>query len=740
MAEMTNPPKPPNHAIAVPSSKSYALQQGNMPHGGGQSTQAITAGFVFTALRRWWKVAGPIGLVLAGITGALVYFLFEPVYEASALLRIDEASPFIVIESNERSQRFVETQLELIRDPLVLGPAVSQEEVSRLPEFRENISPIEWLSKEIRVRPVGRSNLYEVSIQGTQSESVARIVNAIVDAYFALRVQEDAKQVESILTLLDGEKKRRQSEVERLRSDVRELTLQATPNDPSVAVPDPDSTLNRSLLTDLESRLITAEMEQEILAARIKLLEKLTSEPQLEVSEAAIKAAIDDDVNVQEVKALIAAKQSTLHEIESKALGGRKSAAYQQKRREIGQDLVRLAEVRAEVATRIRAGMEDDLRKQRNDELASVKTELERYRLLESLLRDRYDRELGKVKQFSGDTLDLEFKRAELARAGEILNLIAERRMSLDDKGRAPSRVALMRRAEKPVAPVKYPYNLMALVSLASLCLPFVLAVFWERIVLRVSDPEQLEQHSTITIVGETPRLPVRTGFSRAAPSKRVGRELGCFEESIDGLRTCLMLSEPLKNMKTLAVTSATTREGKTSVAAQLAVSIARASGALTLLIDGDMRSPDIHNVFEVRLEPGLAEVLGHDCRLEDAIVTSWSKCVHVLPAGRLHTSPHKLLGNGALKSLLDGVRASYDYIIIDTPPIFAASEALVLAKTADATLMCAMQDVSRIDQVRKAYDRLVAAGTCPVGTVLNGVPTQRYAHRYGSYAYYHNR
>jgi Mrp family chromosome partitioning ATPase len=72
--------------------------------------------------------------------------------------------------------------------------------------------------------------------------------------------------------------------------------------------------------------------------------------------------------------------------------------------------------------------------------------------------------------------------------------------------------------------------------------------------------------------------------------------------------------------------------------------------------------------------------------------------------------------------------------VIIDTPPVLAASEALVLAKAADATLMCAMRDVSRADQIRKASERLLAAGGRPVGTVLSGVPTHRYNYRYGTY------
>ncbi len=265
---------------------------------------------------------------------------------------------------------------------------------------------------------------------------------------------------------------------------------------------------------------------------------------------------------------------------------------------------------------------------------------------------------------------------------------------------------------------------------------PFGLAGAWEYLIRRVSDMRQLEESTNVTVIGEVARLPVQTRVVRKGSRARVDRGLTVFEESIDGLRTHLMLSEELMGMKVLAVTSAAEDEGKTSVAAQLALNIAQVSGKRTLLIDGDMRSPDIHNVFDIPQEPGLADILTGDCSVEDAIVRDEKNYTDVLPAGKLRTSPHRLLGNGTLKSLMEEVRSKYDHIIIDTPPILAASEALVLARAADRSLICTMKDSSRIDQVKRAHQRLVVAGGQPIGIVLNGVPTGQYLHQYGAYDY----
>ena len=75
-------------------------------------------------------------------------------------------------------------------------------------------------------------------------------------------------------------------------------------------------------------------------------------------------------------------------------------------------------------------------------------------------------------------------------------------------------------------------------------------------------------------------------------------------------------------------------------------------------------------------------------------------------------------------------------FIVIDTPPILAASEALIMAKEADASLLCTMRSVSRMNQVRAAHSRLQQSGANPVGIVLNGVPTTSYYYKYGKYSY----
>jgi capsular exopolysaccharide synthesis family protein len=276
----------------------------------------------------------------------------------------------------------------------------------------------------------------------------------------------------------------------------------------------------------------------------------------------------------------------------------------------------------------------------------------------------------------------------------------------------------------------------MILAALGCFGLPFGLAFAREKMIHRVGDVSHLEQEAKFQVLGEIAQLPTgrHRRLRRASPS--VDIESRMFEESIDSLRTTLMLANELHGLRIFAITSATNHEGKTCVASQLSISLARATGMPTLLIYRDMRAPDLHKLFDVPLEPGLTKVLQGNCSLEAAIVpTEWSQ-LDLLPGGKLHDNPHRLLGNDSPAKFLQAIPKKYRYVIIDTPPVLAASEALMLASLADASLVCTLRDVSRVDKVRKAYSRLQAAGGKPVGLVLNGVPTKTYAHQYGDYSY----
>ncbi|MGE0760253.1 MAG: tyrosine-protein kinase family protein [Pirellulaceae bacterium] len=330
-------------------------------------------------------------------------------------------------------------------------------------------------------------------------------------------------------------------------------------------------------------------------------------------------------------------------------------------------------------------------------------------------------------------TLDMEFTRDELEREQAVMETIAQRATQLQTELGAPGRVTKLRLAEAPDRPVeRLPLKKMMLAMMACGCLPFGFVYFRELSIRRIADVDQLSEQSQLSVVGEVAKLPLWTSVG----NMRRGKGLSLFEESIDSLRVCLWLPEERKNVQVLSVCSAVHGEGKTSVASQLAVSMAKCSRTPVLIIDADMRSPDIFQIFKISNDPGLAALLDRRCTLDEALVTDWSERVHVLPAGKLTKSPHKLLSDDVFPALLSTLRVRYTHIIIDTPPVLSAAEALLLAKWSDGTIICTRRNYSRERQVKLARERLVAAGAKPLGAVFNAVPTRRYAYTYGSYDY----
>jgi len=292
--------------------------------------------------------------------------------------------------------------------------------------------------------------------------------------------------------------------------------------------------------------------------------------------------------------------------------------------------------------------------------------------------------------------------------------------------------VTLLRPAEPPPQPLEaFPLRNVLLAVVAGLCLPLALAVGLERLLGRVIDAETLQRQAALPMLAEVPRLTPQELDPCSAALRPASPRQQAFTESIDALRAHLLLADELHDPRVLAATSATAGEGKTSLAIHLALSIARASERPVLLIDGDLRAPRVHAQFKVRLEPGLAQVLAGKCSLSDAITAAPTGGVDVLPAGKLWGSAHRLLTPDAVRRLLDEARAHYGYVILDTPPLLAASETLVLAKAADACLLCAMHGRSRNLELRKAHERLAAVGGYAAGIVLSGIASSVCLYRY---------
>jgi capsular exopolysaccharide synthesis family protein len=201
-------------------------------------------------------------------------------------------------------------------------------------------------------------------------------------------------------------------------------------------------------------------------------------------------------------------------------------------------------------------------------------------------------------------------------------------------------------------------------------------------------------------------------------------------------IRSAIQLSSPDQPYQIVHVVSAAEGEGKSCVSAHLATAMAL-DGKRTLLIDADMRRPSIHKYFRYASNAaGLAEVLTGQVELESVThqITE-VEGLTVLPAGGSVPNPVELLGSQKMHRLTVELRDYYDIIIVDSPPVAAMADALVLTGLADGSLFVVRSATSPRQHLQNSVKRLVGSGGRIVGTVLNDYQVKGGGY-YGAYGY----
>jgi capsular exopolysaccharide synthesis family protein len=711
--------------------------------GDGQGENIISPSFLLWVLQQWWKIGVPVGLALAIIAGVAVMYFYVPTFKATALIMIEDTTPYVAFTGNsvDGSRSYVATQTELLRSPVVLESVLTRPEVASMAELAGKPNRVKHLQKYLKVERITTSELYNVTFESYSARDAANVANAVVAAYLNLQKNDEEQRSKAVIDLLDEERTRRGVEVQRLRKRVIDLSKDVTGMDPFAgSVTDFQRALNP--VGALFQSLIEVDVEREVLQAKLQSLSAAAVSPRdpLE-SNGGLELEVENQTEVRQRQEEIQAVQARIDVLKSYARKGQLASNpnYQTLMKDLEHRQKQLADTRERVRAQILETRKLEREYNRGQELTRIRTELESVEARKALLTRKYETQVREMQSGDGKSVELEFARAELEREQRVFELIASRRLALQTEMRAPARVSLTRAADVPATPDEpVPYKLLLLACSLAFATPFAAAIGKESLVRRITDIDQLAHESKLRVLGDISALPVRhVAISPKKLAGRLRRESYIFAESINSLRTNLAVAESLNDQLVIAVTSSVSGEGKTSVATSLAMSIMNATDLPTLIIDADMRSPDVATILKTRSRPGLFDLLSNKCELDDAIHRVNESNLYVIPGGRATRNPHHIVGVAATKQLLDQLRTRFNAIVIDTPPILGASESLIFAKACDAALFCTRCDYSRVKQVRMAVERLEHAGVTLAGAVLSGTPAKRYAYLYG---YYENR
>lgn len=205
--------------------------------------------------------------------------------------------------------------------------------------------------------------------------------------------------------------------------------------------------------------------------------------------------------------------------------------------------------------------------------------------------------------------------------------------------------------------------------------------------------------------------------------------------EAYRTLRTNIQFANVDNVIKKILFTSAGPGEGKSSTVANLAVSIAQ-SGKSVLIIDGDLRNPTQHKIFNVPNIHGLSTTLVEEIHSLAHSAKTFAEGLEILPAGPIPPNPAELLGSKKMKQLLFDASKAYDIVLIDSPPTIAVTDSSVLAQNVDGVILILASGEVKQEYALRAKEQLEKVGAKIIGTVINKVELKTKEHYY--YYYYH--
>jgi capsular exopolysaccharide synthesis family protein len=242
--------------------------------------------------------------------------------------------------------------------------------------------------------------------------------------------------------------------------------------------------------------------------------------------------------------------------------------------------------------------------------------------------------------------------------------------------------------------------------------------------------PDEVRRRLRLPVVGHVPRITPKADAVREHdagalpldPSICAYYQSKSIEaEAFRGIRTTLYFSTQNQNCTIIQVTSPNMGDGKTTLATNLAVSIAQ-SGKKILLIDADFRRPRLHRMFGLAAKVGLASVIQDEAELLDAVQPTAVPNLSVLPCGPRPHNPAELLTSARFKEILEVLRERYDLILVDTPPLLAVSDPSVVASQVDGVLLTIRVSKNGRPAAERARDILATLEVNVLGVVVNGI------------------
>jgi polysaccharide biosynthesis transport protein len=387
----------------------------------------------------------------------------------------------------------------------------------------------------------------------------------------------------------------------------------------------------------------------------------------------------------------------------------------------------RMEQLRTEVENKMRGEVEREIKK---FEAAISQAEKQQKYIQEEVKRLRKE-----ADRFGVSSIEMQMRREDIKNRQKSLDNITAELETLYVEAKTAPRVESMGPAEPPKTESSRMVRLAltGMVALLGFCSPFFIVVVWDLQSSRINGTSDVADQLGLPVIGSVPKLPPRILHHQGTPKKSHQSWQLRLTESIDGISARLLRQAETEQRRVVMVTSAVNGEGKTTLAAQLAMSLAR-SGRRVLLVDFDLRQPTFDEVFGLPRSPGVSEILRNECDLSNCIHTTGLENLSILTAGCWDRFALAALANNSVGSMFKELRDDYEFVIVDTSPLLPIADTRFVSQYVDTVVLCVFRDISQAPRIRAACEILEAFGVQSVEAVVTGVSDNFNDKRLGYY------
>jgi len=719
--------------------------------------QAIDIPSLLRVIRkRFWII-----LLVASISISITAFYTlrqQKIYQATTTLQIETQAPRVLGKDFEEvatlgtgnywtDQEYYETQYKIIESREVSERTVRMLKLNEDPDFmgvppdrRSSFKPVtvteaaSQLMGQLKAEPIKDSRLVRISIEDSNPTRAQLLCNTLADAY----IDQNAEQVlSSTVSALDW-----------LSNQLEELRTKLETSENSLYA----FKKNHDILS------VSLEDRQNILASEISQI--TTNLTNVRTKRIELKARRDQIKSIAESKDPLSMPIEALNQ---SGLIQSLKEQHAQLRQQLGELSERYLDKHPRI-TEIKAKLdrvEEDIRREVSNVLAAIDSEYETSVKNEEGLKANLKDLMNQAQDLGQKEIDYNRLKREKDNNERLYQLVMSRSKETDlSRLLKVNNVRVLDSAMIPSSPIKPNVHLNILLSiLIGLALGLGLVFLMEYLDRTIKTQEQIENMGII-FLGLIPSITAgdetyaKDYRRRRTRKQRKGlpdgeRDLvvhkypkSLVAESCRAIRTNILFMSPDDPIRRILVTSPSPREGKTTVAISLAITMAQ-SGSRVLLVDTDMRRPRIHRALGFEKKMGLSHAILGEADIENVIYPTEVPNLSFLPCGPPPPNPAELLHTERFIEVVHTVSEMFDRVVFDSPPIGVVTDAAILSRLVDGTLVVIKPGWTTKEAAQYVLSTLKDIGSRILGTVFNDLDLYsqtynryytRYYHQYGQY------